>query len=384
MKRSAPIVVVTVGLLLVIGWFAWYTLGVFSSLRVQAQQTGALYGRVYTAISDTSVAGQMAAISEMSASIKNLRVPAIVTDKLGNPIAWINLPGLDESVMPQDSRVREFIPILERENAPSISPDGGRVYYGNTPMVNGMRIIPALQLAVLVVLLLAGISVLLTRGRADRESIFAGMARESAHQLGTPLSSMHGWLELLRDRDDPMVVQALPHMESDIERLERVAHRFERIGRPAKRDPVDVHDVAEQVVNYFSKRVPTLAHAISIRLDHRADSKMTIAGDRVLLEWAIESLVKNAIDALAGRGGNIVVSVEPVSGSGIRVRIADDGPGIPRELRRKIFNAGFTTKESGWGIGLALTRRIIEENHGGRVTLQPSEHGAVFDLILRG
>ena len=111
---------------------------------------------------------------------------------------------------------------------------------------------------------------------------------------------------------------------------------------------------------------------------------MTIAGDRVLLEWAIESLVKNAIDALAGRGGNIVVSVEPVSGSGIRVRIADDGPGIPRELRRKIFNAGFTTKESGWGIGLALTRRIVEENHGGRVTLQPSEHGAVFDLTLRG
>ncbi len=384
MKRSAPIVVVTVGLLLVIGWFAWYTLGVFSSLRVQAQQTGALNGRIYTAISDTSVAGQMAAVSEMSASIKNLRVPAIVTDKLGNPIAWINLPGLDESVMPQDSRVREYIAVLERENAPVVSPDGGKVYYGNTPIVNGMRIIPALQLAVLVVLLLAGISVLLTRGRADRESIFAGMARESAHQLGTPLSSMHGWLELLRERDDPMVIQALPHMESDIERLERVAHRFERIGRPPKRDPVDVLDVAGQVVNYFSKRVPTLAHAISIRLDHRADSKMTIAGDRVLLEWAIESLVKNAIDALAGRGGNIVVSVEPVSGSGILVRIADDGPGIPRELRRKIFNAGFTTKESGWGIGLALTRRIIEENHGGRLTLQPSERGAVFDLTLRG
>jgi signal transduction histidine kinase len=194
---------------------------------------------------------------------------------------------------------------------------------------------------------------------------------------------MHGWIELLRERDDPMIAQALPHMESDIERLERVAHRFERIGRPPRRDAVDVSDVARHVVAYFAARVPTLAHPIALRLEG-ADTKFTIAGDRVLLEWAIESLVKNAIDALAGRGGSIVVGVEPVPGGGVRVRVADDGPGVPRELRRKIFSAGFSTKESGWGLGLALTRRIIETGHGGRIQLVPSDRGAVFDIVLPG
>jgi signal transduction histidine kinase len=210
------------------------------------------------------------------------------------------------------------------------------------------------------------------------------MARESAHQLGTPLSSLHGWLELLREREgDPVVAQALPHMAGDIERLERVSHRFERIGRPPRTDAVDINDVASQVVAYFADRVPTLAQAIHLRIE-RADGPLTVPGDRVLLEWAVESLVKNAIDALAGRGGSVMVRVDPVAGSAVRVRVADDGPGIPRELRAKIFSAGFTTKERGWGIGLALTRRIVEENHRGRLLLAPSDRGAVFDIILRG
>jgi signal transduction histidine kinase len=384
MKRSAPIVIVTVGLLLVIGWYTWYERSVYDALRVQVKQTGELFGTFYTAASDSSSSGQAAALNHAAEILARLHVPAVVVDPRGKIVAVANLPGFPDPINPGDPRVRAYIDVLDEDNVPVTEFDGSVIHFGNTPMVNGMRVIPVLQLGVLVVLLLAGVSVLLTRGHADRESIFAGMARESAHQLGTPLSSMHGWLELLRERDDPMVVQALPHMESDIERLERVAHRFERIGRPPKRDPVDVHEVAQQVVQYFSRRVPTLAHAITIHLEHREGPGMTIAGDRVLLEWAIESIVKNAIDALAGRGGNIVVSVQPVAGSGIRVRIADDGPGIPRELRRKIFHAGFTTKESGWGIGLALTRRIVEENHGGRVTLQPSERGAVFDLTLPG
>jgi len=225
--------------------------------------------------------------------------------------------------------------------------------------------------------------ILVTRSRADRESVFAGMARESAHQLGTPLSSLSGWIELLRDREDPMIAQAVPHMDNDVERLERVAHRFERIGRPPKRESVDLADIAGHVVTYFSKRVPTLAHSIAISLE-RPDSPVIVAGDRVLLEWAVESLVKNAIDALAGRGGAIHVTVAAVAGDGVRVRVADDGPGVPKRLRRKIFAAGFTTKERGWGIGLALTRRIVEENHGGRLRLLPSDRGAVFDIILPG
>jgi signal transduction histidine kinase len=242
-----------------------------------------------------------------------------------------------------------------------------------------------LQASLLGILILVGLSVIRTRNRAERERVFAGMAREAAHQLGTPLSSLHGWVELLRESssDDPAVAAALPRIDGDVERLERVAHRFERIGRPAKRDEIDIAELAEGVASYFRARMPTLANAIKIEIE-RPESGLPIPGDRVLLEWAIESLVKNAVDALSGKGGTIKVRVTPAAGSGAVVRVADDGPGIPADLRKRVFAAGFSTKQGGWGIGLSLARRIAEESHGGKLVLVPSDRGAVFDVILPG
>jgi signal transduction histidine kinase len=220
-----------------------------------------------------------------------------------------------------------------------------------------------------------------TRGRADREKVWAGMARESAHQLGTPLSSLSGWLELLSEREeDPLAAQAVLHMRGDLDRLERVAHRFERIGRPPRRDPVDVCQLVDAVGGYFRARVPTLAHAVEIAASG-GDEPIVIQGDAVLLEWALEVLVKNSVDALAGRGGRIYITAARVP-EGVRIRVADDGPGIPREIRTRVFEAGFSTKDRGWGVGLSLARRIVEENHGGQLLLVPSPRGATFDVIL--
>jgi signal transduction histidine kinase len=208
------------------------------------------------------------------------------------------------------------------------------------------------------------------------------MARESAHQLGTPLSSLSGWMELLRERDeDPMIASAVAHMGGDLDRLDRVARRFERIGRPPKREPVDVCAMVERVAQYFRARVPTLAHSVSIASACEG-GPVEVEGDVVLLEWALESLVKNAVDALAGRGGRVLISAGRLPGGDVRIRVADDGPGVPRELRARIFEAGFSTKERGWGIGLSLARRIVEQSHRGRLALVPSGRGAVFDIIL--
>jgi signal transduction histidine kinase len=381
MRRNAPVVIVAGGLLTLLVAFIWYSQDVLSNLRSEARQTAGIYAKVYGAISDTSSdpSRNTATLVDLIESLKQLRVPVILTDSKGGTPESANLPFVDTL---NTAHVRAYADTLDAENPP-VNSGFVTIHIGNTPLIKGMRVIPLLMVAVLGVLILSGMVMLRSESHADRERIFAGMARESAHQLGTPLSSMHGWIELLRERDDPMIAQALPHMESDIERLERVAHRFERIGRPPRRDAVDVTEVARQVVSYFSARVPTLAHPVAIRLD-AAGWDLPVVGDRVLLEWAIESLVKNAIDALAGRGGSIVVGVEPVPGGGARVRVADNGPGVPRDLRRKIFSAGFSTKESGWGIGLALTRRIIEEGHGGRLLLAPSDRGAVFDIVLPG
>lgn len=380
MKRGAPVVLVAVGLLLV-GSYIWYIREVASELRREEQATGRMFVRVYKGLADSTGDGGLAALRDLVVEIRDLGVPLVLTDPAGRPTDAANTP-FDSARA--DPRLAAYVEALDRENPPVVIPGVTTVHFGHTPFYARMQVIPIVQLAVLGALLLAAVLVERSRDRAERERLWAGMARESAHQLGTPLSSLHGWLELLREREgDPVVAQALPHMRGDIERLERVSHRFERIGRPPRADAVDVSDVVAQVVAYFAARVPTLAHPIALRVE-RADGALTVPGDRVLLEWAVESLVKNAIDALAGRGGAVVVSVAPVAGSAVRVRVADDGPGIPRELRAKIFSAGFTTKERGWGIGLALTKRIVEENHHGQLRLAPSDRGAVFDVILPG
>ncbi|MDQ3244128.1 MAG: HAMP domain-containing histidine kinase, partial [Gemmatimonadota bacterium] len=230
--------------------------------------------------------------------------------------------------------------------------------------------------------LLAGGYALRTRGRADREQVWAGMARESAHQLGTPLSSMSGWIELLREAEaDPMTTSALAHMDGDLERLKRVANRFERIGRPPRKEKVDLGELVERVAAYFRARVPTLAQRVTVT-SSRGEGVLVVNGDPVLLEWAIESLAKNAIDALAGRDGQVEMSAAAMPEGRVRVRVADNGPGVPRELGKRIFEAGFSTKERGWGIGLPLARRIVRDNHGGELLLTPSERGATFDIIL--
>ncbi|MFL5576781.1 MAG: sensor histidine kinase [Gemmatimonadaceae bacterium] len=380
MRRGAPALLVTLGLVVLLGWYVAYTQHLVTELRHEASRTGQMYARVYSALADPNDQTGTAALLDLSGHIDSIGVPVIVTDAQGRPAAKVNLP-FDAPL--DDPRTIAYVRVLDAQNTPVSEPGVGTVHFGNPPLVRSLRIIPIAQAATLALLLIAGTYVIRTRGRAERERVWAGMARESAHQLGTPLSSLSGWVELLREREgDPLTGNALSHMESDLERLERVAHRFERIGRPPRRERLDAGELAERVAVYFRARVPTLAHKIVVT-SARPPHALAVEGDAVLLEWALEALVKNAIDALAGRGGRVDVSVAPLADGGVRIRVADNGPGVPRELRSRIFLAGFSTKERGWGIGLALARRIIEENHGGKLVLAPADRGATFDVILR-
>jgi signal transduction histidine kinase len=381
--RRTPVVLVTIALAALLGSYVWYTQRVVSELRQEARQTAQLFAHVYGMASTPADAGDASALLDLLSTLRQFKVPIIVTDHNGNPADVSDLPF--EHTGADDPKVKEFVKVLDGLNAPVGDPQVQLVHFGNTALVQGLAIIPLLQAGLLAILLFVSFYVIRTRNRAERASVFAGMAREAAHQLGTPLSSLHGWVELLRESstDDPAVQAALPHIGGDVERLERVAHRFERIGRPPKREPIDIAELVGTVASYFAARLPTLAHAIHIQVD-RPESALTVPGDRVLLEWAMESLVKNAIDAMAGRGGTISLRVQPSAGSGASIRVADDGPGISSENRSRVFHAGFSTKEGGWGIGLPLARRIVEEAHGGRLSLVSSDRGAVFDIILPG
>ena len=371
---------IALAIALLLGWYVAYTRRVVVELRQEASRSARMYARVYTALSAPSEEDATAALLDLSAHIAESGVPVILTDTRGRPTAAANLPFRDALESP---RVAAFVRTLDEENTPVVEPGVGTVHYGHTPLVRGLRVIPAVQAGVLGLLLVAAAYALRTRGRAEREKVWAGMARESAHQLGTPLTSLSGWIELLDERaeSDPLAATAVSHMRSDLDRLERVAHRFERIGRPPRTDPVDVRTLTEHVAAYFRARVPTLARAVVVTADC-GPGDLTVRGDAVLLEWAAEVLVKNAIDALAGRGGRVDISAVRLADGAVRFRVADDGPGVPRELRTRIFSAGFSTKERGWGVGLSLAKRIVEENHEGRLLLTPSDRGATFDIIL--
>ena len=379
MRRGIP--ELTVGLLfaLLLTSYIVFTQQVVRDLKGEGKRTSEKYARVFRAQIDTTESASTQALFDLSRSIREEGVPLVVTDRAGVPTSSANIPA---TIVNDDSLLRAYIRALDRLNPPVVDSIIGQIHYGNPPIVRWLRIIPALQAASALVLVLAAAYIVRTRGNAERERVWAGMARESAHQLSTPLSSLSGWIELLEERGvDEQTQAALTQMQADLVRLDRGAHRCERIGREPRRDTVDVAALAERLASYFRQRVPTLKHAVSIEVTP-PEAPFTVQGDAVLLEWSMEVLVKNAVDALAGRGGHISVKTEERAGGGARVTVSDDGPGIAREVRGRIFEPGFTTKSSGWGIGLSLARRIVEENHGGTLRLASSDRGTSFEIIL--
>jgi signal transduction histidine kinase len=384
MRRGRPELLVATLVALLLGTYVWYTHRVVVELKREAARSGRMFARVYRAFADTSESSETSALVDLIQNIRDQGVPMIQTDLKDNPTGHANLPfDRGDSLSEADPRVRAYIAVLDAQNPPVVESAIGKIHFGNTALVQGLRIIPLVLTLVAAILSLAGVFVIRTRGNAARERLWAGMARESAHQLGTPLSSLSGWIELIEERaNDPSGQAAVKHMRADLERLDRVAHRFERIGREPKLESIELGEVADRVAQYFGARVPTLANKVIIELEISPDLP-PVRGDPVLLEWAVEVLVKNAIDALAGRGGHVRISVDRYPEKGVRVRVSDDGPGVPRELRSRVFDPGFSTKQSGWGIGLSLAKRIAEENHGGKLVLQPSAQGATFEIILQ-
>ncbi|MEQ1690122.1 MAG: HAMP domain-containing sensor histidine kinase [Gemmatimonas sp.] len=379
-RRRWPVVVVVLGVLAVLTWYVAYTQHVVTQLRAAAASQGHMYSVIYKALLDTSTEGEdkTAVLLDLAEQVTKSGLPLVLTDATGRVSFSANLP--NDRLLDTAAFVRE----LDRRNAPILEPGLGGVHYGDSQIVEGLRVIPLLQAVAIGLLLAFGLYALVERGRAEREKVWAGMAREAAHQLGTPLSAMAGWLELLGDEASSSTSKrAVAAMTQDLTRLERVSHRFERIGRPTRNDAVDCIALVERLASYFAARAPTLGRLVRIRSEH-PDGPLVSRGDGVLLEWVLEVLIKNAIDALGGRDGEVVVSAAPMPEGGVRIRVEDNGPGVPRALRKRIFDAGFSTKDRGWGIGLSLARRIVEENHGGRLLLADTDRGAAFDVILPG
>ena len=376
LRRAGPPALIAAALLfgvLSVG-YAWI---VARHLRTDARETSRLLGQVFAGLNDPREGAAADALLGLADDVRQLGIPIVVTDTAGRITALDNAPfGADAS----EATRRSWIAELDRIHPPLIQPGVGTIHYGALPAARAFTGLAILQGAMFLCLVLLAVWAMRARVVAARDRLWVAMARESAHQLGTPLMSLTGWIDYLRENPGTPGSELVGYLEADAERLQRVAKRFERIGRPARREPVGLGTVAERVVAYFRPRLPTLAHSVTITLTSPGAGPMA-TGDPVLIEWALEVVVKNAVDALSGRGGRIELDVETADGMG-RVSVRDDGPGVAPELEGQLFEPGVSNKTGGWGIGLALARRIVEQQHGGQVTFQPGPDGkgAVFVL----
>ena len=376
LRRAGPRAVVALALLLGVlsVGYAWV---VARHLRDDARDTSRLLGRVFAGLNDPRPDAATNALLELAAQVRSLGVPIAVTDTAGHVTATANAPAAAEA---DSAALRRWIAALDAVNAPIVQPGVGTIHFGPLPAARRFTVLAVLEGAVFLGLALLAVWAYRSQVAAARDRLWVAMARESAHQLGTPLMSLTGWIAYLRENPGTPLSDLADHLEADAERLERVAKRFERIGRPARREPVGLGAVAERVVSYFRPRLPTLTSAVTLALD-AAGPGPTALGDHVLIEWALEAVIKNAIDALSGRGGRIDVTVDAL-GTAARVSVRDDGPGLSAEVRARLFEPGMSTKVGGWGIGLALARRIVEQQHGGRVSYHPGADGAGSVFLL--
>jgi signal transduction histidine kinase len=349
---------------------SWY---VAKHLRTQAQVASEVYSIAYRGLIDLDPNAATPALIAVGVKVRSLGLPLVLTSPTGTVSAFANLPFADTT-----GRMSAYIVELDAQNAPFVTPGIGAVHFGSIPQTRILARLALLQGLTILIMVTVAVVAYRNATHAQRDRMWVAMAREAAHQMGTPLTSLQGWIEQLREEGLPPKKIA-EFLDGDAERLQRVAQRFERIGNPARRDPVALGALAERVAGYYRPRLPK--HANAIQLNVRAPSAgPVILGDPVLLEWALEAMVKNAIDALQGRGGTITLAAE-VAGDTATLRVMDDGPGVPREIRRTLFQPGITTKRGGWGIGLALARRVVVDGHQGVLSLEPTSRGTT--LLMR-
>ncbi|MCY4572918.1 MAG: ATP-binding protein, partial [Gemmatimonadetes bacterium] len=261
------------------------------------------------------------------------------------------------------------------------------VHYGITPEEARLRWIPILWGAGMLLTVLLAVSVFRYQRRTAAEQAWTAMARELAHQLGTPISSLQGWVEVLglapKQRPGQMAqAEIATAIGDDLVRLERVSRRFELIGRDPALRRVSLKQVVDELRSYMEVRLPRLGPGVALHVDV-PDELPDVQGHEVLLTWALENVVKNALDAMAGTGGSITISARAPDSRWVVLQIRDTGPGVPFEIRDRLFDPGVTTKSGGWGVGLTLTRRIIEVVHRGRIELlDRGERGVTFQARL--
>lgn len=345
--------------------------------------------------------GSDGGLAEVMEKTRRLEVPFILTDNQGRPMVWngpiIGIPMPEQQLTllqvdpsggngPEIDRILELVREYDRLNEPFAitgAESGQRIltlHYGPSVLGRRIRWLPWAEMALLGLFFVSIVWALSVKRDGEQQRLFAGMAKETAHQLGTPITSILGWLEILKDRARGGD-EVLEELGRDVQRLGKVSERFSQIGSRPQLADSDLSAVVESAVVYFRRRLPHLGGRVELTFEDR--SRRRCRFNRDLMEWVLENLIKNGIDALKDRSGEIAVTLDDAEGQALELRVRDTGGGIAPGKRNRIFEAGFTTKARGWGMGLALVRRIVVQYHGGRIQVERTgPEGTVFLITL--
>ena len=314
-------------------------------------------------------------------------VPTIVTDTTGEQIVSFRNTGLDSLASASDSaQIRSLVADLDREFEPlridlAIGPYRlvQVVHYGESDLVKQLRLFPAIQLSFFALFVFVGYMGFSHVRRNEQSNLWVGMAKEAAHQLGTPISSMMGWIEMLRLKGGETSQHVASELERDVQRLERVASRFSKIGSRPVLETTELAPVIRGVCDYMTRRISAEAGP---KLTTNIPDDLVAPLNVELFEWVVENLLKNSLDAIEGDGGLIEVAAWK-DGKSVLVDVKDNGRGIELVNTKNIFRPGYSTKKRGWGLGLSLAKRIVEDYHGGVLSLATTKPGEGTTFRIR-
>ena len=298
----------------------------------------------------------------------NTSIPMVVTDSKDS---IINYENIDEAIANDTVALKKYFNSIKNDNQPikmQLSEKSYQlVYYGNSPLLNKLKYYPVALLLIIILFGAVVYNFYRATKMATQNKLWAGMAKETAHQIGTPLSSLIGWLEILKMEN--IEESTIVEIEKDINRLQTITDRFSKIGSEPVLEKRDIVEDTHKTIDYLQTRVSQ-----QVSFSFKApEYPIYVEINPALHSWTIENLVKNAIDAMKGKGSlNIVISeLEDI----VKISITDTGKGIPKNQFTKVFEPGFTTKKRGWGLGLSLTKRIVQEYHKGKIKVAHSEIG---------
>jgi signal transduction histidine kinase len=355
----------------ILGSYILYTEQLVRAFRTEAEVHKRMYALVQRGLISTDPGAELQALTDLQAELTRLGVPMVAVNADGVPYAAANLPFEADLTLPTDrQRVLRYAQQLGQRNPVIVEQEVGAIHFGAPPVVGRLRWAAALQVGGALLLIFVGYVVVRSALRAERDRMWSAMARELAHQMGTPLSSLQGWQEVLRLPAEERSRLVSDHrlareVGADLDRLERVSRRFEMIGKPSSLAPVRPEAVMQELEQYLRPRLPREKPGVELRV-RVSPGLAPVMANQVLLVWALENCVKNSLDALAGRGGRIRLAAV-ADERGVCFVVSDNGPGVAAAVKDRLFEPGVTTKPGGWGVGLSLAHRIAADVHGGSI-----------------